>query len=169
MWYSAHSICASAVFLAFSQAFTSPCPCPPFWVSECVSVWKAGLFIWCHPAVNQIQLLRLNLVIYHCHDLTKPSLWFVHRSAVKLKDMPKPAHTSAHTLGIDGKDSSGRKTDCECSQASLHQLISVCVFVCVLGEKAKKHSQFTHQAKMSKLWILCPLMWLKSINYPWCQ
>jgi len=57
--------------------------------------------------------------------------------------MPKTAHTYAHTLGINGKDSSGRKTDCECSQASLHQLIGVCVCVCVLGDKEEKQSIYS--------------------------
>lgn len=65
-------------------------------LGQCVCVAVKGLFIRCHPAVNQIPLPRLNLFIYQDYDdQTEPTLRLVHRSAVKLKDMPKQAH--AHT------------------------------------------------------------------------
>lgn len=164
MPYSSHLVCACVAFLAWSQTRTSRRP-SPFWVSACVSVRREGLFIRCHPAVNQIPLPRLNLFIYQGYDdQTEPSLRLVHRSAVKLKDMPKQA--CAHTPGIAGKDSSGRKTVCVTSQPSLHQLIGV--FVCAFLE-GKKRRPFTHRDNASKLSILCPLTWLESIPRVRCR
>lgn len=132
MPYSSHLVCACVAFLAWSQTRTSRRP-SPFWVSACVSVRREGLFIRCHPAVNQIPLPRLNLFIYQGYDdQTEPSLRLVHRSAVKLKDMPKQA--CAHTPGIAGKRLIWKKNSL-CNQPTESAPADRRVCVCVLGRQ----------------------------------